>query len=194
VQWNFLIMNILALDLGTATGFAIWNNGAITSGTKKLRHNKNASGLRFLDFRCWLIEMIKEHNIDEVFFERVYAHKGTCAAQCFGGFMYMLATVCEELSVKCSGISVGTIKKFMTGKGNATKEEMIAVAKTHGFNPIDDNEADSVAILLTALHLLKLQQNNRYFLTRGKNESQTPGASLASEVFEMDDLCEKGIV
>ncbi|GHU15225.1 hypothetical protein FACS189449_12690 [Alphaproteobacteria bacterium] len=112
-------MNILALDLGTKCGFAIWKDGSIISGTKKLQHNKNAFGLRFLDFRRWLIRMIGEHNVYMLFFERVHGHKGTDAAHCFGGFMYTLASVCEEFNIKCTGIPVGTIKKFATGKGNA---------------------------------------------------------------------------
>ncbi|GHU21996.1 hypothetical protein FACS189472_14830 [Alphaproteobacteria bacterium] len=144
-------MNVLALDLGTKCGFAIWKDGSIISGTKKLQHNKNAFGLRFLDFRRWLIRMIEEHNICMLFFERVHGHKGTDAAHCFGGFMYTLAAVCEELAVKCTGIPVGTIKKFATGKGNASKEEMIAFAKSQGFTPVDDNESDALAILLLSL-------------------------------------------
>jgi Holliday junction resolvasome RuvABC endonuclease subunit len=151
VERESLVMNILALDLGTKSGYAIFSNGEIICGTKKLRHDKNASGVRFLNFRNWLIETIETYNIYCVFFERVYGHKGTAAAQCFGGFMYTLAAVCEEFGVKCIGITVGTIKKFTTGKGNATKEEMIAAVKSRGFNPADDNEADALAILFLAL-------------------------------------------
>jgi Holliday junction resolvasome RuvABC endonuclease subunit len=65
--------------------------------------------------------------------------------------MYTLAAVCEELGVKCTGVPVGTIKKFATGRGNASKEEMIAAAKSRGFEPVDDNEADALAILFLAL-------------------------------------------
>jgi Holliday junction resolvasome RuvABC endonuclease subunit len=172
------------LDLGTSTGFAVWKDGSIVSGIKKLRHNKNASGLRFLDFRRWLIRMIEEHNIYVVFFERVRGHKGTDAAHCYGAFMYTLAAVCEELGIKkCVGIPVGSIKKFATGKGNASKAEMIAAVRANGFNPLDDNEADGLAILLTALHLFKYQENNRYCLTNGESGSASPETSLASEVF-----------
>jgi Holliday junction resolvasome RuvABC endonuclease subunit len=144
-------MNILALDLGTRTGYAILKDEHITIGTKKLLHDKNASGVRFLYFRRWLTEMIETHNIYNVFFERVYRHKGTEAAHIYGAFMYVLAMVCEELKIRCVGLNVGTIKKFATGKGNATKEEMIAAAKLRGFDPQTDDEADALAILFLAL-------------------------------------------
>ncbi|GHT96699.1 hypothetical protein FACS1894122_15200 [Alphaproteobacteria bacterium] len=179
-------MNILALDLGTKCGFAIWKDGSIISGTKKLQHNKKAFGLRFLDFRRWLIRMIEEHNICMLFFERVHGHKGTDAAHCFGGFMYTLAAVCEELAVKCTGIPVGTIKKFATGKGNATKKEMVAFAKSQGFTPVDDNESDALAILFLSLKTTIVKNtlsSPGSSQPLGESGSASPRASLASEVF-----------
>jgi Holliday junction resolvasome RuvABC endonuclease subunit len=167
-------MNVLALDLGSKTGYAIEKDGRITAGTKKLKHGRHASGLRFLDFRNWLIETIEAYNIYIVFFERVYGHKGTAAAHVYGGFMYTLATVCEEKHVRCVGIPVGTIKKFATGKGNATKEEMISVARVCGFNPVDDNEADALAILFTGLNGLKIQKNLGSVLTLGGAAHRAP--------------------
>jgi Holliday junction resolvasome RuvABC endonuclease subunit len=140
-------MGILALDFGTSTGYAIEKDGEILSGVKKLRHNRHASGVRALDFYLWLNRVIREYGIDRVYFERVYAHSGTEAAHLYGYFMHTLAAVCEELGIKCVGISVGTIKKFATGKGNASKEEMITAAKSRGFDPQTDDEADALAIL-----------------------------------------------
>ena len=49
------------------------------------------------------------------------------------------------------GVPVGTIKRFITGKGNADKQAVIAAVKERGFSPADDNEADAIAILLWAL-------------------------------------------
>jgi Holliday junction resolvasome RuvABC endonuclease subunit len=46
---------------------------------------------------------------------------------------------------------VGTIKRYATGKGNASKNEVIAAMRARGFEPADDNEADAIAILLWAL-------------------------------------------
>lgn len=49
------------------------------------------------------------------------------------------------------GIPVGTIKKHATGKGNASKDEMIEAMKARGHSPADDNEADALALLHYAL-------------------------------------------
>jgi len=48
-------------------------------------------------------------------------------------------------------VPVGTIKRHVTGKGNADKQAVIAAVRARGFMPADDNEADAIAILLWAL-------------------------------------------
>ena len=45
------------------------------------------------------------------------------------------------------GVPVGTIKRHITGKGNATKEEVIAAVRAKGLSPVDDNDADALALL-----------------------------------------------
>jgi Holliday junction resolvasome RuvABC endonuclease subunit len=176
-------MNVLALDLGSKTGFAILKDGRITIGTKKLRHDRHASGVRALDFYRWLTQMIREHSISQVYFERVYAHSGVEAAHLYGYFMHTLAAVCEEMRIRCVGIPVTTIKKYATGNGRATKEEMIAAARSRGFNPQTDDEADTLAILLTGLNTLNFQQNHGSCFAIETSESATPIISLASEIF-----------
>jgi SNF2 family DNA or RNA helicase len=36
---------------------------------------------------------------------------------------------------------------WLASKGNASKEMMVQTAIDHGFSPIDDNEADAIALL-----------------------------------------------
>lgn len=144
-------MTFLALDLGSDCGFAIFKNDKFISGTKKLKTYKEKFGARFHEFRKWLLKIIERHDIKAVFFERVYGHKGTEAAHCYGGFMYTLASVCLQHNIPCIGLTVQEIKKFMTEKGNATKDEMIAAAKRKGFDPETDDEADAIAIMLLAI-------------------------------------------
>jgi len=50
-----------------------------------------------------------------------------------------------------AGVPVGTIKRFATGKGNASKDAVLAAMRQRGFQPADDNEADAIAILLWAM-------------------------------------------
>jgi Holliday junction resolvasome RuvABC endonuclease subunit len=49
------------------------------------------------------------------------------------------------------GVPVGTIKRHITGRGNADKDAVIAAVRALGFDPVDDNEADALALLDWAL-------------------------------------------
>jgi Holliday junction resolvasome RuvABC endonuclease subunit len=73
------------------------------------------------------------------------------AAHAYGGFMAHLTAWCEHHQIPYQGVPVGTIKKHATGKGNASKDEMIAAMKALGHSPTDDNEADALALLHYAL-------------------------------------------
>ena len=178
-------MTLLALDLGTDCGFAIYKEGKFISGTKKLGTNKEKFGERFYAFRKWLLNILEKHNIESVYFERVYGHKGVEAGHCYGGFMYTLASVCYQQNIPCISFSVQAIKKFITAKGNATKNEIIAAVKRKGFNPETDDEADAIAIMLLALDDItsKDQNKKRYYKALGESGSQDPATSLASEFF-----------
>ena len=56
-----------------------------------------------------------------------------------------------ERGIAYQGVPVGTIKRFIAGKGNADKQAVIAAVRARGFSPADDNEADAIAILLWAI-------------------------------------------
>lgn len=141
---------VLALDLGTTTGFATRDlSGNITSGTASFKTGRfEGGGMPYLRFKRWLTDFKQTlGTIDAVYFEEVRAHKGVDAAHKYGGFVAHLTSWCEHHGIPYSGIPVGTIKKHITGKGNAPKESVITAVKNKGFTPIDDNEADSLALL-----------------------------------------------
>ena len=145
---------ILALDLGTQTGWALsGRDGSITSGSQSFKPQRfEGGGMRFLRFKRWLTD-IKQCNdgIDQVVFEKVRRPVGVDAAHAYGGFMGQLTAWCEQNAIPYQGVPVGTIKRFIAGKGNADKDAVIAAVQARGFNPTDDNEADAIAILLWAI-------------------------------------------
>ncbi len=144
---------ILALDLGTTTGWALaGHDGHITSGSESFKPQRfEGGGMRFLRFRRWLTELKAcTDPLEWVVFEEVRRHAGVDAAHAYGGFLGQLTAWCEHHSIPYQGVPVGTIKKHATGKGNAGKDAMIAAARERGFNPADDNEADAIALLAWA--------------------------------------------
>ena len=141
-------MRILALDLGTHTGWALLEDGAIYSGVETFDVGRHCGGgMRFLNFKRWLTEMKSGATFDAVYYEEVARHAATHAAHVYGAFWGHLTAWCEHHEIPYEGIPVGTIKKSATGKGNAGKPEMIAAARAAGFDVDDDNEADAICLL-----------------------------------------------
>ena len=147
---------ILALDLGTTTGWALrGSDGHITSGSESFRPQRfEGGGMRYLRFKRWLTD-IKQCNagIDQVVFEEVQRHAGVDAAHAYGGFLATLTAWCEHHQIPYQGIPVGTIKKHATGKGNASKDEMVVAVRARGHSLADDNEADAIALLYLAIEM-----------------------------------------
>ncbi len=147
-------MSILALDLGTSTGWA-WCDGntlsPMMSGVWRLKASKSVTHeSRFISILAEL-DMLNEHKrITTIYYEQVRRHLGTDAAHIYGGFVATLTIWCGK-TCPLIGVPVGTIKKFWTGQGNATKAMMMDEARNRGFNPQDDNEADAIALLHYAM-------------------------------------------
>jgi hypothetical protein len=89
--------------------------------------------------------------VDAVYYEAVRRHLGTDAGHVYGGLLATLTSWCEQHSLPYQGVPVGTWKRYACGKGNADKQAVIAAMRERGFEPVDDNEADAIAILLWAL-------------------------------------------
>jgi Holliday junction resolvasome RuvABC endonuclease subunit len=145
---------ILALDLGTTTGWAFRNlRGRILSGTADFKpHRFEGGGMRYLRFERWLDETLRlAGDVEAVYFEEVRRHAGVDAAHAYGGFLAGLTAWCEENAIAYQGVPVGTWKRHACGKGNADKAAVIAAVQDRGFAPVDDNEADAIAILLWAI-------------------------------------------
>ncbi|WP_250294779.1 crossover junction endodeoxyribonuclease RuvC [Wolbachia endosymbiont of Oedothorax gibbosus] len=142
-------MSILTLDLGKQTGWAIFTDGVIQSGSESFHGSRfSGGGMHFLNFRRWLNEMRERFlDIEAVYFEEVRRHLGTDAAHCYGGFFAVLAAWCEENNIPYQGVNVKTIKRFIAGNGNASKSEVIEAIREKGFSPRDDNEADALALM-----------------------------------------------
>ena len=150
---------LLALDLGTRTGWALLDpRGHICSGSQPFTPQRfEGGGMRFLRFHRWLTELSQSGGasgglaFEQVVFEEVRRHAGVDAAHAYGGFLGQLGSFCEHHRIPYQGVPVGTIKRHVTGRGNASKEAVIAAICELGYSPVDDNEADALALLHWAI-------------------------------------------
>jgi hypothetical protein len=164
------MISILSLDLGTATGWALRSrDGSIVSGSQSFKPQRfEGGGMRYLRFTRWIAEIavvsgctpdlfsdkserVNDTLLDQIVFEEVRRHAGVDAAHVYGGFMSQLTSFAERHAIPYEGVPVGTIKKHATGKGNAGKPLMMAAMQGLGYNPVDDNEADALALLHYAI-------------------------------------------
>lgn len=141
---------ILALDLGSRCGWAVLPpSGRIASGVNEFRPGRfEGAGMAFLRFERFLGDATEASGpFGTVVFEEVRAHAGTLAAQVYGGFLAHLTAWCDRHAIPYLGVPVATIKRHITGKGNASKDEVIKAVRSRGHAPSDDNEADALALL-----------------------------------------------
>ncbi len=159
-QHNATPCAILALDLGTTTGWALsLPDRSVTHGYVSFKPQRfEGGGMRYLRFRRWLDELLATtapssgvSGLDAVYFEEVRRHLGVDAAHAYGGFLATLTSWCEHQKIPYQGVPVGTIKRHVTGKGNAGKSEMVSAMRSRGYVLADDNEADALAVLVWAL-------------------------------------------
>ena len=170
-------MRLLALDLGTTTGWAM--SGVTPTGKLQTQSSSQSfkpgrfdgGGMRYLRMRAWLDEMHRLSPFDRLAFEEVRRHLGVDAAHAYGGFLATLTAWCEEHAIPYEGVPVGTIKKHLTGNGAASKELMITKIKALGYSPKDDNEADALALL----HWMIDNETSRIAVQRPAPDIKTRG-------------------
>ncbi len=140
-------MKILAIDPATKCGFA---HSCGVSGTWDLSVRRDESaGMRLIRLRGKLNELFESEPASLLVFEAA-RH----AAPKMQGALVVQATIqgvlilwAEDHGVEYRGYSPSEIKKFATGKGNASKADMMAAA-VERFGPVgDDNEADALFLL-----------------------------------------------
>jgi Holliday junction resolvasome RuvABC endonuclease subunit len=169
---------ILALDLGTKTGWAYRDsNGVVTAGTWILQtpEQTTAAALlrrdRTLDMRVpilyrklksfWEEATIKNGysgGVDFLVFEDVQFSKFTLQTQLWSSLRAAVWLFAFRFSIPRDCCPVSTLKKFATGSGNAPKPVMMEAAKKlfpHIEMTFDDNAADALCLLQWAINLTK---------------------------------------
>ncbi len=131
---------ILALDMATKTGWATRSFSDVENFKKR---SGDSRGMIFIRFESWLQQMIGIYQPELIVYERPHA-RGRAANEVLNGLLAFVVKACEENKVEYTDCPSTTLKKFATGKGNASKQDMIdAYVKKWGVQPIDDNHADA---------------------------------------------------
>jgi len=146
-------MKILALDMATQTGYAAntapWMSGSVCFPVKR----GESPGMRFLRFRRWLHETLETMmgDIDVICYEQAHHRGGAATAVCVG-MVAILQTFAAECGFELLTVHTATLKKYATGSGRASKDDMVKAAEERFDKKMfDDNEADALFILAWAI-------------------------------------------
>lgn len=172
-------MNLLALDLGTKTGWALSAKGIVTAGTwilatpkeityaKKLRLDRRCDP-RFLRLLHNLKCLTATTKLDWALFEDVEFCKSRCQAHLWATWRAAVWALAQE-GIKIDCLATGKLKQFATGNGGADKDRM---ARALTLDPrytldsggirdnltgdlLDDNAVDALHLLHWAIKTFK---------------------------------------
>ena len=143
-------MNILSLDPANKFGYALSLENDIEYGTWDFTpRGKQTKGIKLNQFNDKLNSFMKNYGIDLVVYEKP-GGRFFGAIRSHSHFEAIILLWCEKNNIKYKDYSATAIKKFITGKGNANKQQVIQSVENLSYNPDDDNQADAIALLLLA--------------------------------------------
>jgi Holliday junction resolvasome RuvABC endonuclease subunit len=170
-------VNILAIDPGTTCGWAtLAADGQIESGVVSFKGDTpelDCYGARFNAFAAWVVEKASDVYPHLIVFEDQH-FRGKAATVLGVGYQTRLMSVAYGLQTPLMAVHSQTLKKWATGRGRASKDDMkdaadfvfrdrhaweqwgLPVQNRDSFPPDgDDNEADAILLLCYALEKVK---------------------------------------
>ncbi len=145
------IMNILALDCASKTGFATQIDGVIESGVQDFTKRRGeTNGILFMRFNKWLNDMQSLAEFDVIVAEKAH-HRGGAATEIGVGLFTRAMEFAAKVNAEFMPVHSGSLKKFYVGKGNCSKPEMMKVFEERcGRKAISSDEADAHGLLMFA--------------------------------------------
>lgn len=144
---------VLALDIGTTLGWALRRrSGRVESGRLTMRAGDHP-GARMRQFRSWLADLSlrleSEGGIGAVAWEDAFRQPGNANAV-HHRLVGVLLEWADRNQIPAEPVGISAIKKFATGKGTASKDDMLAAARALYPAVLDHNEADAIHVLRCA--------------------------------------------
>ena len=149
-------MRILGIDCALITGWCIMEKGRVVeSGVEDFKPRRGSSnGMLFLEYRRWLSMIMlppgsrtQTKAFDLVVYEASQGYKSGAAAELQMNMTGRVQEIAAAMKIEFVSVPPTTVKKELTGKGNASKDLMKKfAAKILGRECEDDNEADAVAL------------------------------------------------
>lgn len=144
---------LLALDLGTCTGWACARPG----GTPAFGHwwlpADRGDGAFFNRFRRLLLDHVTVHAPRLIVFEAPLITAQQTNVQTvmrLFGLSSHTIEIAYAREIRCERANNASVKKFVTDNGRAKKPQVMDAIRARGWEPENDNVADALAVLLWA--------------------------------------------
>lgn len=154
-------MDVCGVDPGlNVTGYAVLrtNGGRVSildAGVCRTSANRSLAE-RLAQLEADLLDLIKHHTPSLMAVEKLYAHyRHPRTAVMMGHARGVILSVAGCQSVEVRGYSATQVKRFLTGNGRATKQQMQrAVMRELGLRSIPEpaDVADALAVALCCAH------------------------------------------
>ena len=147
------IGTLLALDLGTCSGWACAVPGCEPVYGHVWLPSDRGDGAFFNRFRQWLLDHITVHAPRLIVYE---APLITASATHIKTAMRLIGLAAHTIEcayareVRAEPANNATVKKFVTDNGRAKKPAVMDAIRDMGWTPENDNVADALAVLLWA--------------------------------------------
>lgn len=151
-------MNILGLDPAAVCGVA-HTSGLYVAWSLTDTKDKHP-GRRLERFRRLLYTTKRELPIDAIGYEdAAFGSNNMHTAAMHNELKGMIKLCAAEWDIPCLGWKPNHLKKWLTGTGKATKEDMIEAVKSNfGITVLDHNIADAITVMeRTKFELLQME-------------------------------------
>ena len=153
--------NYVGLDPSTKTGLVKLNKSGEVIHRKEITSKVKVDPVRFIDLTEQILEHISEN--DKVMIEGFsYGSRGRGVSTQYG-IGWTIRTALYYKNIEYTEVSPGGLKKFATGKGNTSKDNMILpIFKRWNFEDDSDNVRDAYVLAQMGRALDGLEKTTKY--------------------------------
>ena len=142
---------VLSIDPGMSLGWALWSDGRLLEYGVFKTSTKASHGSRLWDIYSFILTLLRQDYVDVCVVENIAAfgkgakNKDSYLLPAVFGLVRMAAHVHGVEEFKAYAVT--SVKKAMTGSGNARKPEVRkAVNDYYGIDVKNDDTADAIAV------------------------------------------------
>lgn len=161
---------ILTLDIATRTGWALARpDGPPASGVYRANEGGNRLGYVLFKFSEWLTDFLAANRVRRVYYEAPLfmfnqrdGEQKTTQETVFRlmAMAGVAITVAESFGIEADKLHHQQVKKFFAGSGHAKPEAVIKACFDRGWRPTSDDDADALAMLAYAEHVLGIKRDH----------------------------------